>query len=451
MRAPSMWPRTRGRYLLVALLAAAALGLAACGGDEEAAPSAPPAETAAPPAPPTESAAPPTEAGGADAYPVVDYLAFTGGTAGPADESLTPVAIGYVNWESGPANQAATTAGAQAAVDYLNQQLGGIGGHPVELHSCFQASGGDDEAEGLRCGQQLANDDAVSLIAYGAVFFGNQSINSAIGGSKVILNGVASPLDVQVPNMFSLFGSQTSVLPPWGTYLRDVLGAKTAAIVYPEQAGADTAAQGFVKGLEDAGIDYTLVSYNPDQPDVIGALTAAGVDKADAFIPSGDQPSCIAIAKALEQIGSTTPVVSGPLCLAPDVAAGLGDLPKWTYGIAQSLPNDVNSPDSKAFLDASAQVGMDPANVNVFSALAFSEIMVAARLMNALGPDNVTVEALAEAVKAFKGPVPMGPPAIDCGYNPEEPAVCSDQTKFYDYGGAGAFTAASDWLRPPNA
>ncbi len=45
----------------------------------------------------------------------------------------------------------------------------------------------------------------------------------------------------------------------------------------------------------------------------------------------------------------------------------------------------------------------------------------------------------------------MGAPSIDCGYNPEEPAVCSDQTKFYTYGGAGAFTAASDWLRPPNA
>ncbi len=162
----------------------------------------------------------------------------------------------------------------------------------------------------------------------------------------MILNGVASPLDVQVPNMFSLFGSQTSVLPPWGTYLRDVLGAKTAAVVYPEQAGADTAAQGFVQGLEEAGIDYTLVSYNPDQPDVIGALAAAGVDDADAFIPSGDQASCIAIAKALEQTGSTTPVVSGPLCLAPDVAAGLGDLPKWTYGIAQSLPGDPTSPDS---------------------------------------------------------------------------------------------------------
>ena len=446
----------RRRFAIVGLVTAVALGLAACGGGGGGTEATPTTE-AAPPA--TTEAAPPTETGPApaDAYPVVDYVAFTGGTAGAADPSLEPIAVGYANWESGAGNQAATTLGAQAAIDYVNQYLGGIGGHPLELHSCFMASGGDPEAEGLRCGQQLVNDDAVSIIAYGAVFFGNQSLASAVGGKKPILNGVSSPFDEKVPNMYSLFGSQTSVLAPWATFLTDVLGAQTAAVVYPEQAGADTAAQSFKVGLDAAGIENKIVGYNPSQPDVLGALTAAGLEDADAFIPSGDQTTCVIIAQALESIGSTTPVVSGPLCLAPPVAEGLGgDFPKWIYGIAQSLPNDVTAPDSKAYLDASALVGLSPADAgNVFSALVWSEIMVTARLMNAVGADNITPDALGAGIQAFEGPLPMGAPTLDCGYDPNAPAVCNNQTKFYQYNGGlfegnpDAFTAASDWLRPP--
>jgi branched-chain amino acid transport system substrate-binding protein len=50
---------------------------------------------------------------------------------------------------------------------------------------------------------------------------------------------------------------------------------------------------------------------------------------------------------------------------------------------------------------------------------------------------------------AFKGPLIMGAPTVQCGKYAEALAVCNDQTKFYKYLGKGQFQAVSDWLRPP--
>ena len=69
----------------------------------------------------------------------------------------------------------------------VNAELGGIHGHPVRLHECFIAQA---EEEGVRCGQQMANDRNVKVILYGAVIVGNQSIYATIKGSKPIIGGV---------------------------------------------------------------------------------------------------------------------------------------------------------------------------------------------------------------------------------------------------------------------
>ena len=51
--------------------------------------------------------------------------------------------------------------------------------------------------------------------------------------------------------------------------------------------------------------------------------------------------------------------------------------------------------------------------------------------------------------KAFKGPMALGAPTIECGKYPDQPAICNDQTKFYKYEGKGKFVPAGGWMRPP--
>jgi branched-chain amino acid transport system substrate-binding protein len=71
------------------------------------------------------------------------------------------------------------------------------------------------------------------------------------------------------------------------------------------------------------------------------------------------------------------------------------------------------------------------------------------KFMNEVGADKLTPQAIADKAKAFKGPLVFGAPQVQCAKYPDAPAVCNDQTQFFDYGGKGQFKRASGFVRPP--
>ncbi|MFV0309375.1 MAG: hypothetical protein ACK5OX_16720, partial [Desertimonas sp.] len=55
---------------------------------------------------------------------------------GPADESLDPVVVGFHNLEGGAISLPGIRAGFEQGVRYVNERLGGINGHPLEVEAC---------------------------------------------------------------------------------------------------------------------------------------------------------------------------------------------------------------------------------------------------------------------------------------------------------------------------
>jgi branched-chain amino acid transport system substrate-binding protein len=53
--------------------------------------------------------------------------------------------------------------------------------------------------------------------------------------------------------------------------------------------------------------------------------------------------------------------------------------------------------------------------------------------------------------KAFTGPLALGAPSLQCGRYADAPAVCNDQTQFFNYAGQNKFTKVASWLRPPSS
>jgi branched-chain amino acid transport system substrate-binding protein len=380
---------------------------------------------------------------------ITNYLTYVGGKSGKADSSLSPVYIGWVNQQGGStASTPEATQGAQAAVNFVNNSLGGIGGHPLALRSCFVTSA---EEEGQKCGQQLAADSSVSAIAFGSVAVGNQSFERTVAGKKPLVIGVSgNPADTSAQNTYILYGDQVHILEPFGTYLNQKLHAKTAAMIYPNEAGLSSGAAATKKGLEKAGVKVKSVGYDPNATDMLGALTAAGAQSADVVFPFPDTPQCAAIAKSLTQIGNRKPVVSQPLCLDPKVAAALGDLPKWTYGIASVLPSDKSAPDAVTYTAVAGRNGLGAGTVNPWAEVAWGTILGMAKFMNATGVDKVSAESMSAQLKAFKGPLILGAPNINCGQFSDAPAVCNNQIRLYTYEGKGAFKPAAGWTKPPS-
>jgi branched-chain amino acid transport system substrate-binding protein len=433
-----------------ATVAAAALAVAGCSSTSSSSTPAAPTSAAA-----SASSSASAGTGGQGAQSVTDYLSYTGGKSGPADTSLPPVYIGYVNQQGGPtAVGLLATAGAQMAVKYANAELGGVDGHPVQLVTCFIASA---EEEGTTCAQKFLANSKVDVIALGGVAVGVQSFYSTLHGAKPVMDGVAAtPIDTTQSNAVILFGDATHILPPFGTYARDVLHAKTAALVYPsDNAGIAIGAGAIKQGLQAAGVTVKSVGYSESTTDLTSVLTAAGAQTADMVIPYSDTAGCVNLAKSLTSLGITDAkkIVSAPLCLNGQVIKGLGDWPHWTYAIASSLYGDPTDPGMPPYM-AVAKKYSTPANApDPWNIVNFGQLLTTIKMMNEVGYASLSPSAILAKAKAFTGPQALGAPALACGKYSSAPAVCNDRIQLFQYkgmvGGHPDFAKVSGWIQPP--
>ena len=441
--------RKKGWLSIAALAAVIVAGCGSSSSTTKTTSASPPAtsSTAAATTPPASSGS-----GGAGAQSVTNYLTYVDGKAGKANSSLPPVTIGWVNQQGGQqVIGALATNGAQLAVKYINDQLGGIDGHPLKLQTCFITSA---EEEGTTCGQKFLANKSISVIDVGAVAIGIQSLYSTIGTSKPVITGVSvTPVDSTKANAVILFGDVTHVLGPFGTYASQVLHAKTAALVYPNIAGITDGAAAISASLKAAGVKVKSVAYDANETDLIGPLTSAGASSADLVIPYTEAGGCVNLAKGLKQLGITDAkkILSAPLCLNSQVAAGLGgDFPIWTYAIASSLYGDPTDPGMPPYMKVTAQYGQQAEAPDPWNIVSFGQMLTTARFLNQLGYSGITPSAVLAKAKAFTGPVALGAPSLQCGKYPSAPAVCNDRTQFFLYKGKHAFVKSAGWLQPPS-
>jgi len=442
----------RGGFVGLATLVATVIVATACGSSSSSSSSTPSSNAGGSSSTTRSTPASTSGSGGAGSKSVTDYLSYVGGKAGPADKSLPPVTIGFVNQQGGQQQIGPlATNGAQIAVKYINSELGGINGHPLVLKTCFIRSA---EEEGTTCGQQFLANKSIPVIDEGAVAIGDQSFQSTIGTAKPVIVGVAvTPIDAAKPSNIVLFGDATHVLGPFGTYAQQVLHAKTAALVYPNIAGITQGATAIADGLQKVGVKVKKVGYDESQTDLIGPLTSAGATSADLVIPYSDSSGCVNLAKGLKQLGitDTKKILSAPLCLNGLVAAGLGgDFPIWTYAIASSLYGDPTDPGMPAYMKVMAKYGTPAVAPDPWVIVTFGQILTTARFLNELGYGHITPQAVLDKAKSFKGPVALGAPSLDCGKYPAAPGICNDRTQFFLYKGKHAFVKTAGWLQPPS-
>jgi branched-chain amino acid transport system substrate-binding protein len=446
----------------VAAIAAATLAAAGCSSSSSSSSSSAAASSAA--SSPAASSSPTSTSalnqagtGGQGAQSVTNYLEYTGGKAGPANKSLPPVYIGYVNQQGGPtAVGLLATAGAQMAVNYANAELGGMDGHPIQLVTCFIASA---EEEGTTCAQKFLANKKVDVINLGGVAIGVQSFYSTLHGAKPVIDGVAAtPIDTTQSNAVILFGDATHILPPFGTYARDVLHAKTAALVYPsDNAGIAIGAAAIKQGLEAAGVTVKSVGYSESTTDLTSVLTAVGAQTADMVIPYSDTAGCVNLAKSLQTLGITDPkkIVSAPLCLNGQVISGLGDWPHWTYAIASSLYGDPTDPGMPAYMAVAKKYSTPADAPDPWNIVNFGQMLTTIKFMNEVGYANLSPSAILAKAKAFTGPQALGAPALACGKYASAPAVCNDRIQLFEYTGGvtkgrPGWVKMSGWIQPPS-
>ena len=386
-------------------------------------------------------------AGGSGA--VTDLSSYTEGGSGAANNSLSPVTLGWVNQQGGPLGFPNSTAGAEAAVKYVNSYLGGIGGHPLQLSTCFVVG---SEQEGNTCGDQLVNDASVKAVLFGTLITGDQSFQAVDNGTKPILmaNSI-SPNDATGKNVFIFNGNPTSFFGGMAAYAR-ARKVKTVSAIYPQDSQSITGIASMKAALNSVGIQLKSVGFDPSTTNLLAAATAAGVQTADMVVPLVSiPPNCVSAAQALDTLGVKAPVVSlGSFCFIAPVAAGLGgSAPIWTQLASQTNVLATTEPDVKTYMAASSRVGLTPVEQSDSnSALAWSLVLTAARFLNEKGGAAATPSALAAAAKAFTGPMLLGSPQVKCGEFRAMPGLCGFEMRAFKHTGGQSFTAESGWMQP---
>lgn len=380
---------------------------------------------------------------------LLNYQTYIGGK-GKAKANLSPVTLGFINTQGGPPNLnfPQSTRVMEAGVKMINAEFGGVHGHPLKLNSCYVVQA---DEEGVRCAQQMLNDKGTNVVVFGTFLVGNQAFYGTMKGQKPMVGGVGfGAADPVLKNGYFLNGSQTTVLPPFATYTRRFLPkVKTVAIVYPNQAGADTAALELKKDMQQIGRKVTLIATPANATDLLGPVTQAS--SADMIIPATGFTECVPFARALGQIHYTKPVLATPLCTAlPRAAYADGDFPRWTFGIAQTLVN-IPGPQSKLYLKNGLKYGASvPDMLWVFSETTWGELLTTVKIMNKIPFAKLSPGTIATGFKAFRGPLVLGAPKVACGkIDPKQPAVCAGSAQFYNYVGKGKWKPASTWLEAP--
>jgi branched-chain amino acid transport system substrate-binding protein len=404
-----------------------AMGVSACGGSDSDNNS----STAAAAASTSTTASP--AASGLDQASIDLALKFTGGKAGKADASLKPVEIGFVNQSGSTPAYPEYLGASKAAEQLINNQLGGIDGHPVKLDTCIIQT----EEDGQKCAAQFLANPNIHIADFSLASNGNASFYKTVGGKfPVLVSVAASGADYTTPHVYELDGGGDGVLFALSANAKEQ-GAKNVAIISSDNpAGKFATGKVLIPQLAKLGIKSKAIyiSDTATTPDFASALQAGGAAKADlvVLIPPG-APQCVSTYDAMKQLGIKKNVVTTYSCYGDPMPAHTGGGPAgWNmYGFGTN--QRIDNPQTKLFKGSMDAAGQSKDTFVGSTFKTFGDLLAITKWGNDLGFDKISAAGFETQLKAWTGPSFMVPGAIHCGHHPVYVGICGDSAEGSTY------------------
>jgi branched-chain amino acid transport system substrate-binding protein len=409
---------------LVALLGAS-LALAACGSSSSSSSSS--GSSPSPAATTSSQSASPSASGTVDESTITLASQFAGVNPGKANPSLAPLVIGYNNEQGSTPSFDEMSHAADASVQFINDHLGGINGHPLMLDKCIVLT----EEDGQKCGAQFRN-GKLKLGNQGLTVLGNAAFFKTIGGTfPVIVSGQGGGADVTTPHVYEYDGGGA-------LYLSDMVsiakkqGSKTLAIISSANPAGKYAMQLLViPVMQKLGLKYKIV-YVADTgttPDYVSALQASGAASADMvmLIPA-KVTACISVFDALKQLGINKKVVATYTCYGDPFPqhAGAGAA-NWIFAGYTANPRVSDNPQVVAWRNIMTAYGQAQYEYTGDASKELQDLLLITKFGNELGYDHITPAAMDNKIKTYKGPGFTVPGTLDCAAAaPPQIGVCGN-------------------------
>ena len=435
--------------VMVVVLAVAVVTAAACTESTDAPEASPPASDA------TGATIPTTAPDG----PVIEGFGGEEASFGTVPDEATeadgePIRIGMINQEDTPLGSVPELRLAvEAGVEWINTELGGVGGRPLELDTCITNFSVE---RSQACAQQMVSDDVVAVLggidvtSNGSIPILEQNDLPYVGGIPVNLDEERSPIS------FQFSGGTPGAFTAFVDYAAENLDADKIAIAYAEYPPIQSAAQDYgVTVAENLGItDVNEVPFGLATTDFLPVLQEANQGDPDVIIVGAADSSCVPVMQGARDLGITAPLMLVGACAAPSILAEAGaDASEGRiFNVEGRLAAEggTEAVDVQLYNRAILKYADDlaPAGAGTVS---FRGLMNLYAVMAGLGPDDVSPATIIDTLRAsedvpsFNGhPYTCATPQV-----PGLPALCAPQQVLVEQRDGALAEISDGWIDVP--
>ena len=392
----------------------------------------------------------------------------------PLKASGDPIVIGLHNPEGDPNGSFPEyRIGAQAAEQYINNELGGVGadyaagkpGRPIKIEVCSTAI---SPADSQRCANDLAAKKP--MVVFSTInFFGNHFATFNAAKIPVIVGTPITALDFTSPGTYAIGGGGgclgvhtgliefatkdlkgRNVAVPWantapGVFCYNDLEKKPLQVL-----NGTTQAKDNIAALTMPNLKLLGVPILPGQADVTAQAQQVLDFKPDVIVFSAQGADCWSLVSSLGKLGWTPakiPLVLSGACLDDNKAKEAGDLAKGIYFIGSTPITNTAAltgllkQESVLYKDKSIKFGAKDDYTKGFATQGFEGIMNVweqASLVAKGDPSKVTGAGIEAAFAATKGSHSFGGSPLDCANAPAPYiATCNTAVTAQQWNGSG--------------
>ena len=343
------------------------------------------------------------------------------GTAKKATGS--PYVFGMINDETGAVTFPEARQGAIAAVDYVNNYLNGINGHPIVIDAC---TGDGTPATAARCANQLVAAHPLAIL--GAADVGAPaSIPIYQHANLAYLGGIPfTPVPETATNSIQFWSVSVGDNAAAAVYAGKTLGLKSVALIYFSNPQGESLLPQITPVFKAAGIttikDIPLSPTSPDPSPQAALVESSGAQLAYVDVPNG----CGNVLKALKSVGFTGKIIGIDPCSAPPVISAAAGGANGMYIASPFMLQSGSSQQAQLFQAAMKKWAAPGTLIDSISTAGFATVMNVQQMLSTISGTPTTASILAAFKSGTHQNFMSHPYTCDGQALKDAPAICND-------------------------
>lgn len=354
-----------------------------------------------------------------------------------------PLVVGMINIETGPVTFPEYRQAAEAAIEYINNYKGGVGGRPVKLESCATDL---QPSTSARCAGQLV-DKKPTFILGGADIGAPGSFEVWKRADLAVVGGIPfTPVESNAPNAMEFMSVSVGDNAAASKYAVEELGVKKASVIYTDDTQGKFTGLGVIANvLKAQGVEVNTVPLAANAAD-FSAVAASAIESSPDMVYVNSPNACPGVLKALKSVGNTAKIFGIDPCTSPPALKTAGDAADGLY-FAQPFDSlDSGTDDANLMLAAIAKYGDKDIHLDSIAQAGFSAVMNMQAALD--GVADLDSKSILAAIKdGTEHPNFLAHPyTCDGKQVPGAASVCNGFQKIKQVKGDKVITVKDEWI-----